>query len=171
MRYRERLRRLKELGNVPRPIRYPEGPRLKSRLISHAHGLRILVSEEELAQYFGNERCWMKLGIKGKTLIRQYDPNSTREFYISKGLGEIGEEVEISINKLSLVEFVTMAIKGGRSSFSVEVGQPGNYHLVIGNERISMTLAMDLHFERGSLKGRRSSSLLRITKTKSTASR
>jgi len=152
--YRERLKKLEELGSVSGADQYPKGPRLKCILGTRGeHGLRIHIPKELLTSYLGNEPCWVKLVIKDKILYRKYNPKDGRYFNIPEEFGTVGKEVEVTIDRLSLVEFVRMAIGEGRSPFSIEIGQGGGYYSTIGNKRIPLSLLMDLHPEWGEHKG------------------
>jgi hypothetical protein len=138
---------------------------LKLKLKSRGHRLGISVPKEKLISCLGNEPCWVKIKVKGRVLYKEYNP--TFAFSLPKGIGSVGEEVCVTIKKISIHEFIRDVFgKNGQrpvedspsSGFDI-VFTDGGYKLVINTRRRGGVKELDLilegyiHYEHGDTKG------------------
>lgn len=130
---------------------YPGELKVKAIVSTRGTGKpAIAVPKELILSTIGEEPCWVKLEIKGRTIYKEYRPGRN-EFHLPRGpqaLARPEQKVEVKISHVTLQEFVQRAIKESPTLSVIQVND-GNYYLIVGNERIPLSLAMRLHFERG----------------------
>ncbi|MEM3025903.1 MAG: hypothetical protein QXP19_00105, partial [Thermoproteota archaeon] len=129
-----------------RLVNYPDGLRVKCVLKPHEDRFTIHIPEEQLASYLGSEACWIRMEVKGTVLYKKYNP--TFNFDVPPGLGEAGEEIEITIRKITPYEFIRTAITEGRMPFDIEFSLE-RYWLVVGDGKIETSLKQGMYYDRG----------------------
>ncbi|MGB9717637.1 MAG: hypothetical protein ACPL4E_04255 [Thermoproteota archaeon] len=126
-----------------RIINYPDGIIVKCVLKQHKDNLRICIPKKKLAQYLGNEPCWIKLEVKGRTFYKNY--GLTFEFDLPN---DLGEEVEVTIIKITVYEFVETVLREANAPFNVAFSS-GKYMLIVNGEEVcELLLDKDLHYDK-----------------------
>jgi len=127
---------------------YPEGLRVKAVLRKEGDRFRIYLSKTLLASYLGDEACWVKIEVKGRTIYREYKP-AYNYFNLPEDIGEDGEEVGITIKKITTYDFIKATIKGAGAPFDI-VPKLGRYWLIVNGKQVcEMLLENDLHYDKG----------------------
>jgi len=146
-----------QLVTSERRTECPEGLKLECKVISKRKSRQeIDIPKQELMSYLGNEPSWIKIEIEDKTLVKKHYLYGVHKFYIPKGI-DLGKKAEVTVNKITLAEFVRIAVEKTKGPYTIEANRSGNYELVIGNARIPLILvevpesAGGLHFEKGEI--------------------
>jgi hypothetical protein len=127
---------------------YPDGIKVKGILSKEGGRFRIRLSKTLLASYLGDEACWVKIEVKGKTVYREYKP-AYNYFNLPEDIGEDGEEVEITIKKITTYDFIKTAIKGAGAPFNI-VFKLGGYWLTMNEQEVcEVSMEEDLYHDRG----------------------
>ncbi|MEM2920840.1 MAG: hypothetical protein QXF26_00815 [Candidatus Bathyarchaeia archaeon] len=121
--------------------------------------------KEKLISYLGNDPCWIKIKVKGRVFYKEYSP--TFSFSLPKGIGSVGEEVYVTIKKISTNEFIRDMFKKngqqptkGTSPFNFDIAfTDGGYKLIVNTKRrggfkeLDLILKSHIHYEHGDTKG------------------
>ncbi|MEM3712338.1 MAG: hypothetical protein QXR97_02190 [Thermoproteota archaeon] len=148
------INELKEKGveeaweELNRIVNYPEGLKIKCILNKEGNRFRIYVTKKLLESYLGSEACWVRIDVKSRTLYKEYDP-STNYFNLPEDIGEDGEEVEVTLIKITTYDFIRNILDNANAPFDIAF-RSGNYMLVVDEEDICETfLEEDLHYDKG----------------------
>jgi transcription elongation GreA/GreB family factor len=127
---------------------YPDGIRVKGILSKEGGKFRIRLSKTLLASYLGDEACWVRIEVKGRTIYREYKP-AYNYFNLPEDIGEDGEEVEITIKKITTYDFIKATIKGAGAPFDI-VCELGGYWLTMNEQEVcEVSMEEDLYHDRG----------------------
>lgn len=122
----------------------------------------------EIRSILGGEECFFKITVKGRVIVKKYDPRRQRYQYMAPSwVGEPGREIEVRVEKLTeerLVEEILNSLPPhvrvelklggegilsiGKVEFPVKISEPG------WNERHN-AVCLDLEFKALSLWGKK----------------
>ncbi|MEM2089155.1 MAG: hypothetical protein QXI42_10925 [Thermoproteota archaeon] len=127
-----------------------EGLRMKCVLKKEGNRFRIYMSEKKelLESYLGNETCWVKIEVKSRIIYKKYDP-STYRFNFPMDIGEDGEEIEVTIVKITTYEFIKTVLKEASAPFDIAFDLEEYKLIVNGKEVCDLTLKDDMYYDDG----------------------
>lgn len=121
----------------------------------------------EIRSVLGGEECFFKITVKGKVIVKKYDPERQRYQYIAPSwVGEPGREIEVRVEKLaekklveeilsSLPPHVSVELHGGEGTLYIgKVEFPVKVKKPEWNERHNAA-CLDLEFKALSLRGKK----------------
>jgi len=125
------------------------GFKIKAQLHRDGRGhLNARMPKDVLRKYLGEESCIFAIEGEGKALYKWWNPGAKKiDREIPKWLGEKKGSIEITIRKVSTIEYIKEVNRGGLP-FGVKIGAGGRYYIVVGSRAIPVE-ATGIHWEGG----------------------
>lgn len=100
-------------------------------------GLQFYVSQKVLRNYLGDNPYFISITCKGIEVIRYCNPLRQRpQFEVPSSFGEEGEEIDITIMKITESDFLSKAYSTGKISFKPIIKSDGTLALFIDGKEI-----------------------------------